>query len=141
MNSTNSDDDPIESYEGAYYLGVQDIIKINDEITGGDPRIRDVHLLYSALRRPGIILFGQPQFPTLLDKAAALMESLAYHHLFADGNKRTAVQAVALFLERNGQRFDYDVAKDAEFVLQIAQGEHDTDQIAAWLAARVAPLV
>lgn len=99
--------------------------------------IRDVYLLGSALRRPMIELFGEEQFPTLIDKAAAYLESLAYHHLFVDGNKRTAVQAVELFFARNGVNFRFDRKRDDQVILDIAQGSMDMEQIAAWLRARV----
>jgi death-on-curing protein len=118
------------------YLTAEDLINLNAAITH-DPMIRDLHLLHSAVRRPKIVLFGEPQFPALADKAAALLESLAYHHLFVDGNKRTAVQAVALFLARNGAHFAYDAGRDAAFVLAVARGEHDTDSIAAWIGERM----
>ncbi|MFN8528180.1 MAG: type II toxin-antitoxin system death-on-curing family toxin [Anaerolineae bacterium] len=128
MNSTN--DNPID------YLTAHDVININDRITG-EVMIRDIHLLNSALRRPFLMLFGEEQFPTVIDKAAAYFESLAYHHLFIDGNKRTAVEAITLFLSRNGLTFHYDPVKDAEFVLEVAQGVRDTEQIAAWIRGRV----
>ncbi|MDL1901267.1 type II toxin-antitoxin system death-on-curing family toxin [Anaerolineae bacterium CFX9] len=118
-------------------ITARDLININDLITQGDPRIRDIHLLDSAVRRPYITLFGEPQFPTLIDKAAALLHSLAYHHLFVDGNKRTAIRAVGLFLERNGLRWEYVPERDAPFVLEIAQGRHDPEAISVWLAARI----
>lgn len=130
MHSNLDDVEPITA---------RDLININDEITHGDPRIRDIHLLNSAVRRPYIVLFGQPQFPTLIDKAAALLHSLAYHHLFVDGNKRTAVRAVSVFLARNGLRWEYDASRDAGFVLEVAQGLHDPEAISAWLAERITP--
>jgi death-on-curing protein len=120
---------------GVRYLTAEDLINLNAAITG-DPMIRDVHLLHSAIRRPKLMLFGEPQFPALADKAAALLESLAYHHLFVDGNKRTAVQAVTLFLERNDARFRYD-ARDADFVLTVAQGGQPIEAIAAWIEERM----
>ena len=132
MNST--DDDAPD------YLTAQDVININDEITG-DVMIRDIHLLNSALRRPFLVLFGEEQFPTVIDKASAYFESLAYHHLFIDGNKRTAIQAVELYLERNGLNFTYDEKRDAEFVLSIARGAETTDSIAAWLKARTSTIL
>lgn len=120
-----------------HYLSASEIVKINDEITDGHAAIRDLHLLDSALLRPAIVIFGQPQFPTIVDKAAALMHSLAYHHLFYDGNKRTAIRAVALFLERNGMVLEYNAAQDADFVLDIAKGEKSIEQIAEWLRGHV----
>ena len=123
--------------KGVRYLTAEDLINLNAAITS-DPMIRDVHLLHSAVRRPKLMLFGEPQFPTLADKAAALLESLAYHHLFVDGNKRTAVQAVALFLECNGARFRYDAGQDADFVLAVARGDQTVEAIAAWIEERTA---
>jgi death-on-curing protein len=120
------------------YLTASDVVAINEAVTGG-AGIRELRLLDSALRRPALVLFGQAQFPSLLEKAAAYMHSLAYHHLFFDGNKRTAVRAVDLFLSRNGMRLSYTPATDDAFVLEIAQGQHDVERIAQWLAERVAP--
>ena len=114
-----------------------DLIDINNEVTSGEGYIRDIHLLNSAVRRPYIVLFGVPQFPTPVDKAAALLHSLAYHHLIIDGNKRTAVRAAQLSLERHGYRWEYDPARDAGFVLEIAQGKREVEAVSAWLAERV----
>ncbi|MEP7286842.1 MAG: type II toxin-antitoxin system death-on-curing family toxin [Chloroflexota bacterium] len=125
MNSAN--DKPI------HYLTTSDLYNINSEIMDGDTLVRDLHLLSSAANRPMLVLFGQPQFPTLLEKAATLLESLAYHHLFMDGNKRTAVRAVTLFLELNGYEVTWDYATEYPFILEVAQGLHDIPQIVEWL--------
>src|SRR5258707_7971733 len=94
------------------YLTLSDLYNINHTVTNGDTFVRDMHLLESAVKRPALTVFGESQFPTLLEKAAALIHSLAYHHLFADGNKRTAVQAVILFFEFNYYEgtWKYDIA-------------------------------
>ncbi len=63
----------------------------------------------SAAKRPALVLFGETQFPTLLDKAASVLHSLAYHHLFADGNKRTARLARHALLA--DQRLSLDVER------------------------------
>ncbi len=131
MNSTN--DKPVR------YLSVSDLYNINYDVTDGDTWVRDVHLLDSAARRPTLALFGQPQFPTLADKAAALLHSLAYHHLFMDGNKRTAVRAVTVFLEQNGWELIWDNQTQHAFVLEVAQGKYDVPQIAEWLARHIHP--
>lgn len=128
------------SAEPIRYLDRGDLINLNDSVTG-DVMIRDLRLLDSAVARPRIHLFGQAQFPTLADKAAALLHSLAYHHLFVDGNKRTAILAVRLFAARNGWRFVYDAedATDVAFILEVAQGRHDPEAIAVWLGDRLVP--
>ncbi len=116
-----------------------ELMQLTEAVTG-ECRVRDVHLLNSAVRRPYIVLFGEPQFPTPVDKAAALLHSVAYHHLFADGNKRTAVRAAQASLQRSGLAWDYQPQREAAFVLEVAQGLHDVQAVSAWLAERVRPL-
>lgn len=122
------------------YLTFSDLYNINHTVTNGDTFVRDLHLLESAVKRPALTVFGEAQFPTLLDKAAALIHSLAYHHLFADGNKRTAVQAVTYFLELNGYEVIWKKDSEYPFILEVAQGMHDVEAIAQWLADYVRPL-
>lgn len=119
------------------YLSASDLYNLNDEVTSGHTYVRDVHLLNSAAKRPAIVVFGEEQFPTLIDKAAALLHSLAYHHLFADGNKRTALRAVTLFLEKNRHTLTWDDATEYALLLEIAQGKYDVAQIAERLAPYV----
>lgn len=125
MNSQN--DRPI------IYLTANDLYDINAQVIGDLPFVRDRNMLQYAVRRPRLSLFGEPQFPSLLGKAAALMHSLAYHHLFADGNKRTAIRAVTRFLELNGIHPNWDEPTEYEFVLSVAKGEQTTDSITEWL--------
>ncbi len=122
------------------YLTAMEIYNINAEITADETFIRDIHLLNSAALRPMLVLFGEAQYPTLIDKAAALLHSLAYHHLFADGNKRTAVQVVTTFLALNHHRLTWDYASQYPYVLEVAQGLRDVPTIAAWLAQFVEPI-
>ena len=89
-------------------LSAVDLHNINEEVTHRPSMIRDHQVLQSAVKRPYIILFGEEQFPTLVDKAAATMYSIAAHHVFVDGNKRTAIRAAALFLEANGLRVTWE---------------------------------
>jgi death-on-curing protein len=122
------------------YLTLSELIYINGtvlnkpEIASGKQQIRDLPLLDSAAARPALVLFGEPQFPTIVDKAASLLHSLAYHHLFTDGNKRTALRAVNVFLNTNGYRLTWDDATEYNLILEIAQGKHDVTQIAEQLA-------
>jgi death on curing protein len=133
MNSNSPDDN--EPRKSITYLTANDFYSINEEVTGELPFVRDRHLLLSAARRPMLQLFGQEQFPTLLDKAAALLESLARHHLFVDGNKRTAIRAVTLFLEANDVRPIWKAQEEYDFVLSVAKGEQEIPAIVAWLRA------
>ncbi len=116
-----------------HYLSASDIYTINEAVVGHRPFVRERRLLLSAAQRPAIVLFGQEQFPTLIDKAAALMHSLAYHHLFGDGNKRTALIAVQRFLELNASPPRWDEAAAQRYILSVAQGDQSVEQIAQWL--------
>ncbi len=115
------------------YLSAADIYVINEEIVGHRPQVRDRRLLRSATDRPLIKIFGEEQFPTIIDKAAALLHSIAYHHLFGDGNKRTAQQALILFLEANGYTFTCKSDEAFGFILEIAQGKHEVEAVSEWL--------
>ena len=121
------------------YLTASDLYNLNVEVTDGNTLVRDLNLLNSAATRPKLVLFGEAQFPTLLDKAAALLHSLAYHHLFVDGNKRSAVRAVICFLALTGYDVTWKFENEYSFVLEVAQGQHDVPEIAQWLVGYIQP--
>ena len=116
------------------YLSAADIYVINEKIVGHRPTVRDRRLLRSAADRPSIKVFGEEQFPTIIDKAAAILHSVAYHHLFSDGNKRTAKEAVRMFLEANGYEIICRSQDVSAFILEIAQGHHEVEAVSEWLA-------
>lgn len=122
------------------YLNVVELIIINEEIIGGQSQLRDVDLLESAVLRPMTSAFGQDAYPTIHDKAAALLHSLSRNHAFVNGNKRTAVLATILFLELNGYAVTWDEVEALHFILKIAQGEADWHIIADWLKTHTTPM-
>jgi death-on-curing protein len=116
------------------FLTPADLYAIAEEVLGRKPDVRDRYLLLKAAARPLLIVFGEEVFPTLMDKAAALLHSLAAHHLFYDGNKRTATAATIRFLRMNGVQPTWDDTTVYDFVLDVAQNKLDVPEIAAWLA-------
>ncbi len=122
------------------YPTAEVLYNLAEQVLGRRPVVRDRHLLHKAAGRPALSAFGQAAYPTLFDKAAALLHAVAAHHLFYDGNKRTATAAVIWFLRANGLRPVWDPQQMAEFVLEIAQNRHDIPAIAAWLAAHTEAL-
>lgn len=122
------------------YLTAADLYEIAQEVLGQKPAVRDRRLLRSAANRPYLQAFGTEAYPTLHEKAAALLHSLAAHHLFFDGNKRTATVAVTRFLTANGQQPTWDDESMYQFVLEIAQHQHEVPAIAAWLEVNTTPL-
>lgn len=114
------------------YIRVDDVLAIHaDQIEryGGSQGVRDPGLLEAALFRP-----QTGYYPSLVDEAAALWESLSQNHPFVDGNKRTAFAAAYVFLLINGLRI---VARDEdaqEFVLELYEsGQLKFENLRAWL--------
>ena len=97
---------------------------------GGLPGLRDEGLLDSALARPNLAAYGQPD---LAELAAAYGVGLAKNHPFADGNKRVAFLAVGLFLALNGYRLNAGQVEATQAMLAVAAGELDEPAFAAWL--------
>ena len=102
---------------------------------GFRPFVGDPGLLESSLMRPAATVFGKDAYPSLWDKAAALLHSLATTQSLADGNKRTAWAACWLLLGLNGHRISPAIDVDAaeEFVLEVAADRLNWEQIAARL--------
>ncbi|MBT2380446.1 type II toxin-antitoxin system death-on-curing family toxin [Streptomyces sp. ISL-111] len=91
--------------------------------------VRDAGLLESAVHRPSAALFGEEAYPDLIDKAAALLQSLAVNHPFFDGNKRTAWLSCVTVLAMNGVDLRPDIDAAERLVIDVATGE--TDEIKA----------
>ena len=73
-------------------------------------------------------------YPTLIDEAAALWESLSQNHPFVDGNKRTAFAATYVFLAINGAEITASDEKTQEFVLGLYDSSSVTfENLRAWL--------
>lgn len=117
------------------YLSLPQVYIIHQELMGISATVRDVGALEAAVARPMSTVFGQEAFPTLLGKAAALLEALTRTAPFERGNKRTALLATIYFLQVNGRRVEWNPHEAAEFVREIANGKHSSLDIAAWLAA------
>jgi death on curing protein len=125
------------------YLELGDYCEIAAELLGTSPeqiaRLPRIALADSALASPQAGFGDQDAYPTLIEKAAVLVEHLARNHPLPDGNKRAAFLSVWLFLEVNGQPFAReDAERDVPMVEQIAAGEATPNEIIGWLEERTA---
>jgi death on curing protein len=115
------------------YLTVGEVLEIHHDLIesyGGIHGLRDRRLLESAVFRPQI-----GYYHTIIEEAAALMESLANNHPFLDGNKRIAFAAAHTFLLINGHELDVEPNVAADFVIQsLERGEFGFGPIRDWLA-------
>jgi death-on-curing protein len=102
--------------------------------------VRDIGLVEGCLARPKTSLFGDEAYPSLSDKAAALMHSVATSHPLIDGNKRSAWALMVTFLAVNEWQVVANTDDAFEFVLHVAQSKLDVPEISAWIHQRLAPL-
>ncbi len=70
-------------------------------------------------------MFGREMYPDLVDKAAALMHSIARFHPLADGNKRLAWIAAAVLCELNGAQVIASNDEAYELTMAVAAGQYD----------------
>ena len=101
--------------------------------TGGDPNIRDVALLESALESAFATFDGKELYPTKEEKGAKLGFSLISNHAFVDGNKRIGMYVLLTFLEINGIRINPSVDDVARVGLAVAAGEMGYEELLSWI--------
>jgi death-on-curing protein len=114
------------------YLTAGQVLFIHSRLideTGGSHGIRDVGLLQSAVSRPKATFGGKDLYPDMFHKAAAFMESLIKNHPFIDGNKRTAITSVGIFLQRNGYLLETAQRELEQFTLSVTTGNTSFDDI------------
>lgn len=147
----------VGSVENIDYLVGDEVEKIHHALAedfreSGDPitpsGCRDRNLLESAVLRPQTSIGDQLKYPTVAMAAAALFHSLALNHAFYNGNKRTALVGLLVFLDRN--RYVLEVTESEIFkeVLLVAQHhvvrgttrphpDHEVLVIAEWVCKRM----
>lgn len=76
---------------------------------------------------------------TIHEKAAHLMRLLVAEHPFVDGNKRTALNTVAVFYEVNGYEFSYEDERIRGILRQFAIDADavEMDDVIAYLGDNV----
>jgi death-on-curing protein len=121
------------------YLDLDDLLHVARR-TLGDVEVRDIGLLESAAARPRSTVFGDDAYPSVHDKAAALLHSVARNHPLVDGNKRLSLAATIAFYGLNGMRLTLSNDEAYELVMAIASGQlDDIEPIAERLRANTAP--
>lgn len=128
---------------------VEDFAGSSDPID--PPGIRSESLLASAVFRPDTSLGDVMKYPTVELSASALIHGLILNHPFHNGNKRTALVALLVFLDEN--RFIPTCDEDELFKLVLLVAQHRIrdstirDQadsevlaIADWLCDRIRPI-
>ncbi|GAA2650965.1 type II toxin-antitoxin system death-on-curing family toxin [Paractinoplanes durhamensis] len=108
------------------YLDEADLYAIAEQVLGAPPTVRDWGLLSASAARPRTLAFGFEPYPTVAEKAASLLVSLALNHALLDGNKRLALTAGLTFCAINLGHVP-QMTNDAAYDMVIAVCEHRID--------------
>jgi death on curing protein len=102
---------------------------------GGLHGVRDMAMLESAIFRPQTGYYG-----TIIEEAAALMESLMKNHSFNDGNKRIGFVLTDVMLRSNGYSIEVDQL-EAHKVIEgaLERKEFNFQMIVEWLTLVAKP--
>jgi death-on-curing family protein len=112
------------------YLSVDDVRTIHqalvdDFAADADPitpaGIKSHSLLGSAVSRPLTSIDGELKYPTVEMAGAALLHAIVHDHPFHNGNKRTGLVSMVVFLDENGLTLTCDQDALFKLVLQLAQ--------------------
>jgi death on curing protein len=118
----------------------EEVLAIHDILLsrfGGREGVRDEGLLDSAINRAFQTFDGKELYPSPIDKAAAVFESIITNHPFIDGNKRTAYVLMRLVLKENNLNLVLGEDDKYNFVIMAASGKISFDEIRDWIASRL----
>ncbi len=113
------------------YSTVIEIHTVVIDIYGGLKGVVHPELIKSALRRPEMYMSYDENCDIHL-VAAIILESIARHHAFADGNKRTALLTMLMTYNNNKVDLSYDLHLNQKFeklVLDVATKKLTIKQI------------
>src|SRR5688500_20377 len=96
---------------------------------GGRAGVLSLDLVESAIARP-----YTGYYPSIAIKCAAFVQSLAGNHGFTDGNKRTTLYIVDLFVRRSG--YLLTAASRSE----LNRGRYDPAQVVTWFEQHLRPV-
>ena len=95
--------------------------------------IRDKNLLASAVNTPFQTFMGNDLYPSIYDKAAQLCYGIANNHPFTDGNKRTALHSMYVYLIINGFDIIATQQEVEDLIIDVAAGNMTNTELAEWL--------
>ena len=89
------------------------------------------------------LLFGNPMYPNIHDKAGVYLFNIICNHIFTDGNKRTGLDACILFLDYNHYQLSNSVTNEilTNFILGLASGEQTLEQVQFWIKSNATKVV
>jgi death-on-curing protein len=105
---------------------------------GGDPGVRDLGLLESAIAQAQQGFGGEFAYSAPFGMATAYAFHISKNHPFVDGNKRVALTACVAFLQMNGWILVSRGTEAADALLDLILGKWTRVEFASWLEKRSA---
>ena len=115
-----------------HHLTADELLTVHQELTRdfdgssdpiSPPGVKSRALLESAAGRPATSYGDELKYPTAESASAALLHSVVHNHPFHNGNKRTALVSMMVFLDRHG--LVLDSTEDELFKFMIRVAAHD----------------
>lgn len=110
---------------------------IISEASGGSSGLRDEALLLSALNRPFQTFDDKDLYPSVIDKASVIFESIIINHPFIDGNKRMAYAFMRILLNEEGFNLDATQDEKYNFVIEASKGNMNFESIKNWILKHI----
>ena len=102
--------------------------------TGGLPGLRDRAALESAIYHSYASFEGKDLYPTVEGKGARQAYGIIRNHPFIDGNKRTGLFVMLVFLELNNIKLNFTQSELVDLGIGIAEGKIDSEKINKWIS-------
>ena len=115
---------------------IQDIYELHNQLEDAfilSSGVRDENLLASAVNTPFQTFMGNDLYPSLYDKAAQLCYGIVKNHPFTDGNKRTALHSMYVYLIINGFDIIATQQEVENLIIDVAAGNMTNTELAEWL--------
>lgn len=119
---------------------LDDVIDFHQQLTNKyrmESGIHDMNLLQSAINAPFQSFAGQDLYPTVFDKASRLCYGLTKNHPFNDGNKRTAIHSMLVYLYINNILLDYESIELENIIIDIASSKMSCEELTQWIQSHV----
>ena len=129
-------DPPPDPQINPIFLSLAEVLQIHhDQVSryGGDPGIRELNGLKSALGMPAATYGGEFLHPDIVSMAAAYLFHITGNHSFVDGNKRTGTVAALVFLTLNGYHFNAPEDDLTDMVMAVASGQLDKSSVTLFI--------
>ncbi len=120
---------------GIKYLTLADVLDIHRgvmRLSGGLGGVLNIGNLAFALEH----IRGQSytgEMDDIFMKCAVLGQAIIQGHPFIDGNKRTGLEVIELFLNWNGYRLDNTIDEVVEFAINVAKGSCSLQEMKKWI--------